>query len=405
MSRKVIAAVGIVGALGAAAVSIGAGIPRRDLMVLLALAGMASLATGAVGGYALRLLRRRSLGLQSMMVAITVVATVAAGASTAATQMFISSHDLKALFVILFAAGTIGIVVALLLGHRATSSIRVLSAAADRIGSGGRLERVDPSLHGEFAALGVALRDMSDRLSESADRERALDVSRRELVAWVSHDLRTPLAGIRAMAEALEDGVVDDSLTVAKYYGELRREADRLSGLVDDLFELSRINAGTLRLQIERVSLGDFVSDALAASAGVARAKGISLSGRLTTERREVALSTPEMSRAIRNLMENAIRHTPSDGSIYVEAGVEADHAFLSVVDSCGGIPATDIERVFDVAYRGESARSPAQDTGAGLGLAIARGIVEAHQGEIAVVNEQDGCRFTVKLPISQPAR
>jgi signal transduction histidine kinase len=179
----------------------------------------------------------------------------------------------------------------------------------------------------------------------------------------------------------------------------MRIETDRLAGLVDDLFELSRINAGALRLQMERASLGDLVSDAIATASVTAESRGVRLQGRLTTEAPEVDLSVPDMARVLRNLLENAIRHTPSDGAVVVEAGVEDEHAYLSVADTCGGIPEPDIGRVFDVAFRGASARTP-DDGGAGLGLAIARGIVQAHHGQINVRNEGSGCRFTVRLPL-----
>jgi signal transduction histidine kinase len=274
----------------------------------------------------------------------------------------------------------------------------VLGDATRRIGEGEVVTSVDVPA-GEFADLARRLQETSEKLDAARRRERALDLSRRELIAWVSHDLRTPLAGIRAMAEALEDGIVDDAATVERYHRAMRIETDRLAGLVDDLFELSRINAGALRLQMERASLGDLVSDAIATASVTAESRGVRLQGRLTTEAPEVDLSVPDMARVLRNLLENAIRHTPSDGAVVVEAGVEAEHAYVSVADTCGGIPEPDIGRVFDVAFRGASARTP-DDGGAGLGLAIARGIVQAHHGQINVCNEGSGCRFTVRLPL-----
>jgi signal transduction histidine kinase len=233
---------------------------------------------------------------------------------------------------------------------------------------------------------------------------RESDTLKTALLRAVSHDLRTPLAGIRAMAEALEDRVVDDPENVARYHRTLRIEADRLARLVDELFELSVIHAGSLRLEMERVSLGDLVSDALAARSPTARARGIHLQGKLNGTALELELSPAEVARVLRNLLENAVRHTPSDGSVFVEAGVEDGGAYVSVTDQCGGISADDLDRVFDLAFRGEAARTPGENGGAGLGLAIARGIVEAHRGEISVRNEGAGCRFTVRLPLSQPA-
>ncbi len=202
------------------------------------------------------------------------------------------------------------------------------------------------------------------------------------------------------MAEALEDGVVSDPETVARYYRIVATESERLAGLVDDLFELSRIQAGALRLDVAPVSLGDLVSDALSAASLIAEVKGVRLEGRLKGSAPEVPASTPELSRALRNLLENAIRHTPSEGSVLVEAGVDGDRAYVSVADGCGGIPEADLDRVFDLAFRGEAARTPEPDGGAGLGLAIARGIAEAHRGAITVRNENGGCLFTLRLPL-----
>jgi signal transduction histidine kinase len=248
--------------------------------------------------------------------------------------------------------------------------------------------------------LAAELTATEARLDEARRRERTLEASRRELVAWVSHDLRTPLAGIRAVVEALEDGVVTDPDTVARYHRTLREEVDHLAALVDDLFELSRTQAGALRLQFSRVSLGDLVSDALAGSAPVAAAKGVHLEGRVVGRATDVEASPPEVLRALRNLLENAIRHTPSDGSVVVEAGVDddaPDSVYVSVRDTGGGVPEADLERIFEVAFQTDPARTPGG--GAGLGLAIAKGLVDAHRGELTVRNENGGAQFTLRLP------
>lgn len=222
-------------------------------------------------------------------------------------------------------------------------------------------------------------------------------------MSWVSHDLRTPLAGIRAMVEALEDQVVVDPETVARYHRTMRREADRLAGLVDDLFELSRIHAGSLALDLQPVALDELVADAIAGASIAARAKGITLAEEIADPVPVVELSTPEMARVVRNLLDNAIRHTPAGETVVVCAGpAEAGSAAeVWVQDVCGGIPEVDLGHVFELAYRGDVARTP-HDGGAGLGLAVARGLVEAHCGCISVRNEGAGCRFTVSLPLLQ---
>jgi signal transduction histidine kinase len=400
-----------IAAAGAAAtflVSVSFGMPGRDASQLAAMAVGAALAAGGLGAAGLRLLGRRSLAAQSTLVSLTAVGAVAGGALFAAKAMFLSPHDLSVLVVMLVAAGTAGTLAALALGDRIGRASRRLGSVARSIGDGqwsgpqGAGSAGERPTAREFAALAAELEAMSHRLEETRTRERALESSRRELVAWVSHDLRTPLAGIRAIAEALEDGVVTDAGEVARYYRTLRRETDRLAGLVDDLFELSRITAGALRLELERASLGDLVSDALAAAMPGASAKGVRLEGRLVGGAVDLDLSVPEIARVFRNLLENAIRHTPSDGAVRVEAGVRGGHAEVSVDDACGGIPPQDLDRVFDLAFRGEAARTPGADGGAGLGLAIARGIVEAHRGEILVENRGEGCRFTVRLPLAE---
>jgi signal transduction histidine kinase len=249
----------------------------------------------------------------------------------------------------------------------------------------------------ELARLHHELEVTSRRLDEARTRERALDTARRELVAWVSHDLRTPLSGIRAMIEALNDGVVSDPATVARYHEAIQSEADRLSGLVDDLFELSRIQADALRLSLEPVVLAELVSDTIATARFAAAGKEISLEGALLDEQATALVSIPELGRVLRNLLDNAIRHSPRGSRIVVEVAGDGDDAVVAVTDSCGGIPSDEIDRVFELAFRGDAARGP--DGGGGLGLAIARGLVEAQRGVIAVENRPAGCRFTVRLP------
>ncbi|HEX4702690.1 MAG TPA: HAMP domain-containing sensor histidine kinase, partial [Pseudonocardiaceae bacterium] len=240
----------------------------------------------------------------------------------------------------------------------------------------------------------IARRSVWER--QARQRERAAEAARRELIAWISHDLRTPLAGIRAMAEALSDGMVVQPTEVASYAYRISNESTRLSGMVNDLFELSRITAGALRLTLSAVPLRDVVSDSVAAALPVASRKRV----RVYADVRAwpvVLGSDPELARIVRNLLSNAIRHTPPDGSVMVGLGMDGRDALLHVDDACGGIPEQELSRVFDVAFRGTAARTPATDpdepAGAGLGLAIARGLVEAHKGRIDARNHGPGCR------------
>ncbi|HWC37014.1 MAG TPA: ATP-binding protein [Acidimicrobiales bacterium] len=410
MTVRRLALVVTAGVLVTTLAALGTGMPWADALTLSGISIGTGCAVGAAGWCALLGARRRSVGFQAVVVALAVVAAVGAGVLVAASQMFINGEDLAALLVVLPAAGTVGIVAALMLGHHVGSASRSLAGLVRRLeddgpagewggSDGGSGRRGSGELAGELAGLARELAATQARLAESRARAQAVEASRRELVAWVSHDLRTPLSGIRAMVEALEDGVVDDAETVARYYRTIRLETVRLAKLVDELFELSRIGAHALRLSPEPASLTDLVSDALAAATPAAEAKGIGLDGRVVGSGPSVELSTPEFGRALRNLIDNAIRHTPPGGTVTIDAGYEERSATVTVLDSCGGIPAGELERVFEVAYRGDAARGR-EGGGAGLGLAIARGLIEAQQGEIVVDNRGRGCAFTVRLPL-----
>lgn len=243
----------------------------------------------------------------------------------------------------------------------------------------------------ELREVAGAFEDTHRRLVEALERERALEASRRELVAWVSHDLRTPLTALRAMAEALEDGIAADP---ARYLRQMRQEIERLDRLVDDLFLLSRLHAGALRLRPARTLVADLVSDVLAEFEAVARAGGVRLSGR-ADDGLSASVDAAQFGRALTNLVHNAVRATPFGGSVRVDAARAAQQVRVSVVDQCGGLPAEDIPRLFDVGWRGRSSRE-----GTGMGLAVARGIVRAHGGDIDVTNAVYGCSFVIRLRV-----
>ncbi|MDQ6725066.1 MAG: HAMP domain-containing histidine kinase [Actinomycetota bacterium] len=405
----VLIAVTLAGLVAAAAIAGWAGMGPADSAALLGWAVGGAVVAGLVAAGLLHLLRSSRLAVQAGIAALAPVVAVAVALLGAAGTMFISTHDLHALMVVTVAAATVGLVSALVLGGRVAAASGSLGDLAQRIGDDGAAGAgaVPPRGPSELVGLGAELEAALDRLAESRELAAAAEDSRRQLVAWVSHDLRTPLAGIRAMVEALEDGVVDDPATVARYYRTMGRETDRLAGLVDDLFELSRIQAGALNLDLEQIALDELVSDAVAGVSMAAGAKGVELRGDVASPVPVVELSIPEMARVVRNLLDNAIRHTPRGGTVWVDAALAEDRsaALVSVRDGCGGIPAPDLPRVFELAYRGDAARTPG-DGGAGLGLAVARGLVEAHHGQISVQNEGEGCRFTIRLPLAaSPAR
>lgn len=405
---------GVVGLLLVVLIASALGLSQEDMVQLVGIAGSAALITGLLGAVALRLLRGRSFTAQVVVVALTSTSAVTAGALAGGNAMFFNTHDLQVLAVVISVGAVVSVVAALLLGQRVGAASRSLGEVARRLGQSGP-EEDDPFASGElrggmpenvfaeFARLADQLEQTRCELEESREREQATDRARRELASWVSHDLRTPMAGIRAITELLEDDIVEDPEEIRGYYATLRRESDKLSSLVQDLFEVSKIEAGALVIDHSPLNLGDLVSDTLAAAIPVAERRGITVTGRVDDPSATVMAGLPEMSRVLRNLVSNAIRESEDGGQVLVEAGIiqtaKGRQGYLAVQDTCGGIPQDVIDRVFEASFRGEIARTPRNDGGAGLGLAIARGFVQAHGGEISVGNVAGGCRFSVTIP------
>jgi signal transduction histidine kinase len=218
--------------------------------------------------------------------------------------------------------------------------------------------------------------------------------ARRELVAWASHDLRAPIASLQAMLEAIEDGLV----SAEHYLPTLRTQVRTLSTLVDDLFELARIDAGALILELRQVPVAPLVASALTLLQPEAEARGVVLSADVD-EKVEARLAPDKFERVLFNLVTNALRHTPSDGSVAVRVERRASDLLLRVEDSGEGLPEEAPARMFERFWRADRARS---GSGAGLGLAIARGLVEAHGGRIWAENRPQGgacVSFTLPVP------
>ncbi|TFV61378.1 HAMP domain-containing histidine kinase [Mycobacterium sp. PS03-16] len=239
---------------------------------------------------------------------------------------------------------------------------------------------------------------------EIRDSERAAELSRRRLVAFVSHDLRTPLAGIRAVSEAIADGLVSDG-EIRAHAKHIEQESIRLSEMVDDLFEMSKINAGAVQPAFDRVALDEVVDDVLAAHRIAAERAGVQLRAMLPDKPVRVLGSDRALVRVLSNLVANAIAHTPEGGRVELALGSDENSAWARVDDTGVGIDEADLPRVFDVAYRGSNDRVPRSDSslpsGSGLGLAIAAGLVQAHRGTLSAHNLDSGARFEVRLPLA----
>ena len=396
--RRSAAVVILVGIMASAALAALFGASSHDALILIAVAIIGAALASLIGAVALRRFRGRPARVQVLVVALSSLLTAGSGVVFAAQAMFISGHDFKALLVVLVVSASVSVGAALQLGADIDSGARHVGDVARGLVDGAAPATAPSSTPSELATLSAQLADASRRLAEARERERASEHSRRELISWVSHDLRSPLAAIRAMAEALDDHVVDDPGAVGRYHHLIRRDAERLSVLVEDLFELSRIHSGVRTIDDARAPLQDVVADALSGAQVRARTKGVAVVdevGPLPT----VDVPAHEWARVLRNLLDNAIRHTPSGGRVVVNSQVESHGAMLAVIDECGGIPDDDLDRVFDVAFRGDAARSR-DEGGGGLGLAIAKGLVEAQAGSIDVANHASGCCFTVRLPL-----
>lgn len=347
------------------------------------LAALAAVAVGTVGALAVRGLAARSLVAAAVVAPVVVILSVAVGVVVTARAMFINDHDQAVVLVVTATSLPIAAVFGWLIARQVQQLMRASAhEAAQR------------------------------------DRDRQVEQSRRELVAWVSHDLRTPLAGIRAMAEALEDGHAPSD---GSYPARIRSEADRMSDMVGGLLALSRLQSGTLRLDRAPVAVGDLVSDAVASARVLADRRGVRVTGSAPPGAVTVSADVGELSRALSNLVTNALTHTPAGGTVDISLGTQPDGpgladvsdiarsagahrvARVTVADACGGIPQDDLDRLFEPGWRGTRARTPAAGVGAGLGLAVARGIARAHGGDVTVTNTGPGCRFELTLPLDEP--
>ena len=352
-------------------------------MIELALIVAAStLAAGLAGGLLLRLLpsvRARLAGLALLAVALPLVAVLLSGVA-----MFHMGADVVILAVAA-ASSTVSVAAALLVGRSITAPVERLRAASGALAGGDLSARAPEEGPKEIAELGAAFNGMATRLEELFD-------ARRELVAWASHDLRTPLAAIAAMIEAIEDGLAPPE----RYMQALGEQTRTLGALVDDLFELARIDAGVLTLELKEASLAGLVDSCMRGLEAEAGRRNVHLETHLDGAP-PVRCAPDKVERVLLNLLTNALRHTPSDGSIAVLAEPASDEVRISVEDSGEGIAPDALRRVFDRFWQADPARSPGRS---GLGLAIARGLVEAQGGRIWAENRPSGgARVSFTLP------
>jgi signal transduction histidine kinase len=369
----------------------------RDLMLYLGLSTTLSLVLvlptlrwlRAGGG---RLLHKLTLTYMLGMViaAFTIILT--------ARLMFISPHDRQLLLLLLAFTAVVALALGIVLANLLSASITRLRDGAHKLAAGQLDTRVELSGGDELADLARDFNQLAAQLAAAAQERSQLEEARRELFAAISHDLRTPLASLRAMTEALDDGLVSDPAMTQRYLATMRSQIGILNSLIDDLFELARLEAGAVHLERERTALQDLVSDTLEGMRAAAHQRGVDLSGMVAAEVGPVLVAPQKIERVLSNLVLNALAHTPAGGRVTIMvrpvlpdeqptlASGEAD-LLVEVADTGEGIDPADLPHIFERFYRGEKSRSR-RTGGTGLGLAIARGIVEAHGGQIGITSQ-----------------
>ena len=318
-----------------------------------------------------------------------------------ARLMFASQHDLLLATVLLLFASGIAMSLGYFLSTTITDDIVELNQAAKEIARGNLQVRVPVTGRNEMAELARTFNDMAAQLEEADRKQRELDILRRDLVAWVGHDLRTPLTSIRVILEALADGVIEDQASVQRYLETAQRHIRSLSVLIDDLFEMAELDAGGLTLDKHPNSISDLISDTIESFSALAAQQDLTLEGKVDPGIDPVCMDVQKIGRVLGNLVSNALRHTPPGGSVGIHTSATAAGVQVQVHDTGHGISPEDLPHVFDQFYRGEKSRS--RDTGgSGLGLAISKGIVEAHGGHIGVESApSQGTTFFFTLPVS----
>lgn len=315
-----------------------------------------------------------------------------------ARLMFASQHDLLLATVLLVFAGGIAIALGYFLSSAITDRIFMLEQSAKSLAGGDFNTRAEIVGEDEVASLASTFNQMAEQLQIANTKQEELKQLRSDLIAWISHDLQTPLTSIQAILEALADGIIDDPDQEKRYFDTAQRNVRALSALIDDLFQMAQIDAGGLPIHRAPNSLSDLISDTLESFSHICKQKGISLSGEVDPGVDPVDMDPELIGRVLNNLISNAIHFTPEGGNIRIEASPIDDRTQVIISDTGEGIPPEDLPHVFERFYRGEKSRSRATG-GAGLGLAIAQGIVHAHGGDIVIESSVGtGSKFIITL-------
>jgi len=378
--------------------------PAEDIQLLLLYMGGSSTVT--IGGVYIFYKRHwighlNSLRWTLLVIILITVVLIFANVYFTLQLMYISQHDMMLTTALLVFAGILAFISAMLIASSIIERIHHLNDASEKLAHGELHTRVDIRGNDELAQLAVMFNYMAQMLEETHHQQRQLEQSRRDLIAWASHDLRTPLAAIRAMNEAMLDGVVTDGETTRRYRQQIHQELQHLSQLIDDLFDMAQLDAGHLKINRKLTALSQLIDTALTSLNARANQKNILIQSRIPPELPLLNIAPDKIQRVLYNLLDNAIHHTPNGGTVSVSVVPEKSGVLVTVHNTGSVIPADDLAHIFEAFYRGERSRSKDSSgyRGTGLGLAIARGFVEAHGGSIKVMsNAQDGTSFTFSL-------
>jgi len=333
-----------------------------------------------------------SYGLASLLTFLNVWLT--------ARLMFTEPHDLLLGTVLLIFAGAIAMALGYLLSSAFLDRIQLIDEAAKKIAAGNLSSRVPIEGRDELADLAHTFNYMASQLEEAAEQRKELENLRRELIAWIGHDLQTPLTSISAIIEALADGMVQEEDTRQRYYETAKKNISALSHLIDDMFQLAQIDSGGLTLNYQPVFFTDLISDCLEGFSEIAKRKGIELRGSVSPGIGEVEIDAQRINRVLNNLIDNALHHTQDNGCVEVFASRSSEHIQVVVEDNGTGISDSEMPYIFDKFYRGDqSQRDGSRRTG--LGLAISKGIINAHGGEISVTSQPGQTSFSFTIPQS----
>ena len=375
----------------------------RAMAGYLTLTGAATMA----GGWLTLRLADRAVGL-SIQTKTFLSALIANGVALlnvviVAQLMFVSTaHDLKLLIALICFSAIVGAFFSLWIASAVGGRIEIVAAAIRNLAGGDYTDRISVDGGDEVAQLAKDVNRLAERLDAAEEQRRALDRERMELTAAISHDLRTPLASVRAMVEALDDHVVSDEQEVRRYYRTMRREIERLNRMIDDLFELAQLDAGALRLERRMIALHEIAAEVIDAMQPQAQRAGVTIDLSMEDGLPELLLDGARIERVTANLLRNALEHSPSNGRIDVSVYAENGYIALRVSDTGEGIEPAELDRVWERFYRSEQSRhrAPGVADGAGLGLAIVRGFVDAHGGAVDVESTPgEGATFTIRIP------